>query len=286
MLVRAAEIRDSEQQQIFDALDEIHARLAPLESLGSVRKRLSEMPDRTEVSVLAERLDEALSRLETQDSAIAALSRAIESIVDKLVDKLATPFAELSGRLDGVAGWFEGVTGRMDGLEDRIVGLHKRIDDLDHHLDRQDARLDGLPAAVHEPVREQIGTTEAGWRSRLDEVDKGVRESLSSALEAITQRLDLLSSRLDALDGALAHRPDVDSLFGLIRQANEESELRYTAQLDEAMATFAEIIMGGGAPASLPPTPPPPPRPVQRRVRGRQTKAAEDSGGGLADATS
>ena len=40
MLVRAAEIRDSEQQQIFDALDEIHARLAPLESLGSVRKRL------------------------------------------------------------------------------------------------------------------------------------------------------------------------------------------------------------------------------------------------------
>jgi hypothetical protein len=46
MLVRAAEIRDSEQQQIFDALDEIHARLAPLESLGSVRKRLSEMPPR------------------------------------------------------------------------------------------------------------------------------------------------------------------------------------------------------------------------------------------------
>jgi chromosome segregation ATPase len=292
MLVRAAEIRDSEQQQIFDALDEIHARLAPLESLGSVRKRLSEMPDRTEVSVLAERVDEALSRLETQDSAIAALSRAIESIGDKL----ATPFAELGGRLDGMAGRFEGVAGRMDGLEDRIAGLHKRIDDLDHHLDRQDARLDGLPAAVHGPVREQIGTTETGFRTRLDEVDKGVQESLSSALGSVTQRFDVLSSRLDALeegvvgrissvtqrlgalDGALAHRPDVDALFGLIRQANEESELRYTAQLDEAMATFAEIIMGGGAPASLPPTPPPPPRPAQRRVRGRQTKAAEVSG--------
>ena len=51
MLTRAAEIRESEQQQIFDALDEIHARMSPLESLGSVRKRLSELPDRTEVSM-------------------------------------------------------------------------------------------------------------------------------------------------------------------------------------------------------------------------------------------
>jgi hypothetical protein len=212
MLVRAAEIRDSEQQQIFDALDEIHARLAPLESLGSVRKRLSEMPDRTEVSVLAERVDEALSKLEAQDSAIAALSRGIESIVDK---------------------------------------------------------LDGLPAALHGLVREQIGTTETGLRNRLDELDKVAQESLSRELESVTQRLD-------TLEGTLRQRPDVDTLLGLIRQANEESELRYTAQLDEVMATFAEIIMGGGAPVSVAPTPPPPPRPAQRRVR-RPAKAAEDT---------
>ena len=292
MLVRAAEIRDSEQQQIFDALDEIHARLAPLESLGSVRKRLSEMPDRTEVGVLAARVDQALSKLDVQDSAVAALSRAVESIADKL----AKPFAELGGRLDGMAGRFEGVAGRMDGLEDRIAGLHKRIDDMDHHLDRQDAKVDVLPAAVHGPVRDQIGATETGLRSRLDEVDKEVQESLASAVESLTQRLDALSNRLNtieqgvvgsissvterlgALDGALAHRPDVDSLFGLIRRANEESELRYTAQLDEAMATFAEIIMGGTGPAALPATPPPPPRPAQRRTRARQAKPAEEAG--------
>ncbi len=287
MLVRAAEIRDSEQQQIFDALDEIHARLAPLESLGSVRKRLSEMPDRTEVSVLAERLDETLVKLEAQDNAVAALSRAVESIVDRL----AKPFAELGGRLDGMAGRFEGVSGRMDGLEDRVAGLHKRIDDLDHHLDRQDARLDGLPAAVHGPVRELIGTSELGMRGRLDEVDKGIHErldgvqqfageatdglgsrvvetceSLSGSLESVTQRLDTMSGRLNSLEEGVGGRPDADSMTGLVRQANEESEVRYTAQLDEAMATFAEIIMGG-TPAPLNPTPPPPPRPAQRRVR-------------------
>ncbi|HEY6424404.1 MAG TPA: PA containing protein [Pseudonocardiaceae bacterium] len=265
MLVRAAEIRDSEQQQIFDALDEIHARLAPLESLGSVRKRLSEMPDRTEVSSLADRMADML--------------RAVESIVDKM----ARPFAELGGRLDGVAGRFEGVAGRMDGLEDRIVGLHKRIDDLDHHLDKQDGRLDGLPT-----LDTRLGET---------------RESLSVALDAVVQRLDALSARLDtleegvggrivsvterlgALDGALAHRPDADSLAGLVRKANEESEMRYTVALDEAMATFAEIIMSSGMPAQLPPTPPPAPRPVQRRVRKSPVKSAEpdqdkDSGDG------
>jgi chromosome segregation ATPase len=292
MLVRAAEIRDSEQQQIFDALDEIHARLAPLESLGSVRKRLSEIPDRTEVGVLAARVDQALSKLDTQDSAVTALSRAVESIADKL----AKPFAELGGRLDGMAGRFEGVAGRMDGLEDRIAGLHKRIDDMDHHLDRQDAKVDGLPSAVHGPVRDQIGATETGFRSRLDEVDKQVQESLASAVESLTQRLEALSNRLNtieqgvvgsissvterlgALDGALAHRPDVDSLFGLMRRANEESELRYTAQLDEAMATFAEIIMGGTGQVGLPAAPPPPPRPAQRRTRARQAKPAEEAG--------
>jgi hypothetical protein len=140
-------------------------------------------------------------------------------------------------------------------------------------------------------------------RSRLDEVDKGVHESLAGALESVTERLGVLSTRLDALeagvgdrigsvterlgalDGALAQRPDVDSLLGMVRQANQESETRYTAQLDEAMATFAEIIMGGGAPSALPATPPPPPRPAQRRARAR--KAAEpEEGGVLADAAS
>lgn len=333
MLMRAAEIRDSEQQQVFDALDEIHARLAPLESLGSVRKRLSELPDRTEVSVLAERMDETLAKLDGHDSAITGLTRVVESIVDKL----AAPFAELGGRLDGMAGRFEGVAGRMDGLEDRIAGLHKRIDDVDHHLDKQDGRLDGLPAAVHGPVRERIDTAETGLRSHLAEVDEGMhehidgvqrsvteaadklgtglgetRESLSGALDAQTSALDPharlealagtlasatswmddLSTRLDGLEkdldgrvstvterigalaGALAKRPDADSLADLVRQANEESEVRHAGQLDEAMATFAELIMGG-TPAQLTTTPPPPPRPAQRRVRKPAAKTRE-----------
>ena len=47
-----------------------------------------------------------------------------------------------------------------------------------------------------------------------------------------------------------------------MRGANEESERRHAGQLDEAMATFAELILGGGVPA-----PPPPPTALPRQQR-------------------
>lgn len=373
MLNRAAEVRESEQQQIFDALDEIHARLQPVESLGAVRKRLSELPDRTEVSVLAERIDEALAKLEAQDTAIAALSRS----VDTMTDRLAKPFAQLDGRLDGVAGRFEGVAGRMDGLEDKLAGIHKRVDDVHGHLDKQDAKLDGLPREVHVPLRERLDILEAALRSRIDEVGEGVHEhmdgtrealyrsvtestaavgasvdraaeslhgrfaqahdelagkitetadsvragvgearealhghlnsardelsdhmeqsraaldptdrlvTLTDRLELVTSRLDAMAARIDAVEsgiggrlgelltsvehglnqvrGTVSARPDADSLVSLVRNANEESERRHAGQLDEAMATFAELILGGGGP-----TPPPPPTALPRQQR-------------------
>ena len=98
MLVRAAEIRESEQQQIFDALDEIHARLSPLESIGSVRKRLSEMPDRTELSALASRLDDAIAKLDAQDGAIAAIGRERMSSPSRVLS-MQNPIFSISFRM-------------------------------------------------------------------------------------------------------------------------------------------------------------------------------------------
>ncbi|MCI2419017.1 hypothetical protein MOQ72_16355 [Saccharopolyspora sp. K220] len=368
MLTRAAEIRESEQQQIFDALDEIHARLSPLESLGSVRKRLSELPDRTEVSVLAERLDEALAKLEGHDGALVEL----KSAVDGLVDKLAKPFAQLDGRLDGVAGRMDGVSGRMDGLEDKLGHIHKRLDELGLHLDKQDGRLEALPGSVHGPMRERIDSLETSLRGRFAEIDEGVHEHLDGTREALqravtdstgsvqhtlaeavsgsrdqldakldqlaarpavdpTDRLDKLAERLEQLtnrldqvsgrltqvednvnaridtveqgfstrldtvadgvktglgelggtlsknlsqlSGTLSARPDSDSLGALVREANEESERRHAGQLDEAMATFAELILGGSAPSA----PPPPTTLPRQQRRGRSKSAKRDT---------
>jgi chromosome segregation ATPase len=332
MLVRAAEVRESEQQQIFDALDDIYARLAPVDSLGAVRKRLSELPDRTEVGVLAERLDETLSRLEAQDNAIAALTRAVESIVDKL----AKPFAQLDGRLDGVAARFEGVAGRMDGLEDKLQNIHRRIDELGGHLDKQDARLESLPSAVHGPVRdridlaetalrERIETADAELRTKVDDLDRATKErigantealktaltetgemidasdrleGLGNRLEKVTTRLDDLASRLDKVEdgflagigeldgtlksglskveGTLSKQPDTDSVDTLVRKSNDESVRRIGGQLDEAMATFAELMLGGGPAVQQISPPPPAPRQPRRSSRnGRAPKAAD-----------
>ena len=374
MLTRAAEIRESEQQQIFDTLDEIHARLSPLESIGAVRKRLSEIPDRTDVTALASRVEDAMTKLEAQDATLAALTRAVEGIVDKL----ATPFAQLDGRLDGVAGRFEGVAGRMDGLEDKLANIHRRIDELDanidKHLDKQDAKLDALPGNVTGPVRERIDAAEhtlrdrvdgaeTNLRARVDEVDTGVRaqldttrdsvrqsvtdasetvqskivesaegvhanvdqkstslsmkveasrkalqdsidetkttvdgterlEELAVRLEQVTGRLDSMTTRLDGVEdgftdkiaemgktlakslatveGMVTKQPDTDSVVSLVKKSNEESERRIGGHLDEAMATFAELMMGGGA---QPPRPPATlPRQTARRRNGKPQK--------------
>ena len=291
MLVRAAEIRDSEQQQMFDSLDEIHARLAGLDALVAMRKRLTELPDRTEVSVLAERLDETFAKLDAQDATLNAVARAIEA----LPDRLAAPIAQLDGRLDGMAGRLEGVSGRMDGLDDRLGGLHKRLDDLDSRLDRHELRLDAMPTAVSIPIKERIDGVErtvrehlAGATRSMEETGEGLRNLLGDtaiglhrrledlaarpsvdptvALDGLAQRLESLTARLDSLDAALTERPDIASLNALVKQANEDSERRSAGQLDEAMATFAELILGRGAAVY---SPPPGPRPVQRRATPR-----------------
>lgn len=331
MLVRAAEVRESEQQQIFDALDDIYARLAPVDSLGAVRKRLSELPDRTEVGVLAERLDEAMTRLEAQDNALADVARAVDSIVDKL----AKPFAQLDGRLDRMAARLEGVGGRMDGLEDKLQNIHRRLDELGGHLDKQDGKLDALPAAVHGPVREKIDAAEAALRERVDTGDAELRakiedldaatkerigantealktaltetgemidasdrlENLGGCLEQVTSRLDELAGRLDKVEdgftaqlgdldgtlksglskveGTLSKQPDTDSVNSLVRKSNEESERRIGGQLDEAMATFAELMLGGGPAVQQIAPPPPAPRQPRRARNGRAPKSAD-----------
>ena len=307
MLMRAAEIRDSEQQQIFDSLDEIHARLAALDALGNMRKRLTELPDRTEVSVLAERLDETVAKLDAQDTVLATLLRAVES----LPDRLAKPFAQLDGRLDGMSGRMEGISGRMDGLDDRLGGLHKRLDDLDNRLDRHEMRLDAMPSSVGAPIKERVENIERGMREQLtaavrafDETGDGLRNllgdtsvglhrrledlagrpavdpaDLTRQLQALVTHLDAATARLDALedglstrlddkfakiDAALVERPDTASISKLVTSAHEESERRNASQLDEAMATFAELILGRGTQVQASA---PHPRPAARRAR-------------------
>jgi hypothetical protein len=66
-------------------------------------------------------------------------------------------------------------------------------------------------------------------------------------------------------------RPDTAAVSKLVALAHQESERRNAGQLDEAMATFAELILGRGGQVQAPP---PPPRPAARRSRKVTVKSS------------
>ena len=61
------------------------------------------------------------------------------------------------------------------------------------------------------------------------------------------------------------------TVTALVERAHAATEQRNAGQLDEAMATFAEIILGRGASVQQPP---PPPRPTQRRTPRVKVKSS------------
>ena len=332
MLVRAAEIRDSEQQQIFDSLDEIHARLAALDALGTIRKRLTELPDRSEVGVLAERLDEALAKVDAQDTRAGRADPGHRGAAgpDGPPDRQARRAAGRDGRPDGGHRGPDGRAGRPArrpaqaprrpgqpagpardaARRDAVLG--RRAGQGAHRRRRARgarAARRQRPGRRREPAQAARARPAPGWTSGSTELAARPAvdpteplAGLANRLEALAGRLDELGERLDKLedgvgnrlgtlggsieekfgrlDAVLERRPDSASLSALVSRANEESERRNAGQLDEAMATFAELILGRGGSVQ---SPPPPPRPAQRR--GRSKVAVKSPNGASASDT-
>jgi chromosome segregation ATPase len=285
MLAKAAELRDREQRQFYDSLEDVRSRLRSVETfanegttrlpqmqehMSGVQDRLQHLPDRTEISVIAERLDEALARIDAQDQVLAVVSETLTG----LVDRMTRPIEQLDARLEGVSGRFDGVSGRLDGLNDRLTHLHSRLDDVDSNVSRHASQLDALPAELDVPaLHRRFDELGGGVNARFDELltqpglDPSERlDDLAARLEALTQRLEGVTTRLDTIEdnvkaevttlsgvveqgiekieGSVIARPDREEIGNTLRQTNSESEQRITGQLDEALAALAEIMLG------------------------------------------
>jgi archaellum component FlaC len=296
MLARASDVRADEQRQVVDMLDEIRTRLTPLEGfvgdssprvvathdgVATIQQRLSELPDRNEVSVIAERLDETLSRIDTQDTVI---NRVID-VVTAMSERVGSPLDALDGRLEGVAGRFEGVSGRLDGLDDRLQHLHSRLDETDATVERVQGSVEMLPGTLDPgAVHRRFDELSAGLHQRLDDemgrvhgrfeelmsrpaVDPSERlEGLSMRIEQIVERIDSIAARVKAVEDSVHHgvgsltgaiengvdkvdrsvdaRPDRNEFARVLRDSQHDSERRITQQLDGALADFAEVMLG------------------------------------------
>jgi archaellum component FlaC len=296
MLARASDARADEQRQVVDMLDEIKARLAPLEGfagdnasrlvathdgVSTIQSRLGDLPDRNEVSVIAERLDETLARIDTQDT---VLNRVID-VVTALAERVGAPLEALEGRLEGVAGRFEGVSGRLDRLDDRLQHLHSRLDETDATVVRVQGTVEALPAALdpasvhrrfdelsgglHQRIDDEMGRVHGRFEELLSRpaVDPSERlDGLSGRVEQIAERVDSISLRVkavedsvhagigsvtgvvengvDKIDRGIESRPDRNEFARVLRDSQHDSERRITQQLDGALADFAEVMLG------------------------------------------
>lgn len=323
MLGRASDLRADEQRQVVDLLDEVRTRLTPVEefvvesrgrlaathvNVGSIQERLSTLPDRTEVSVIAERLDEALSRIDAQDEAL----RQVTAVLAALNERVGAPLDALDARFEGVAGRFEGVSGRLDGLDDRLQHLHSRLDELDGSVQRIQGGVDALPGvldipSVHRRFDELSGSVHQRFDDDFGRMHGRLEELLSRPAVDPTERLDNVASRIeqlgervegvagrvravdetvrhnagtlsgsleqgiDKLHGVVEGRPDREELTRALRRSQQESERRITQQLDSVLADFAEVIIGQNVPAK------PQPQPQQRQSARKATKKTADS---------
>ncbi|HZE50238.1 MAG TPA: hypothetical protein VE074_11795 [Jatrophihabitantaceae bacterium] len=299
MLARASDLHADEQRQVVDILDEIRTRLSPIEgfvgegrsrvaathdNVATIQARLTELPDRTEVSVIAERLDETLARIDAQDT---VLTRVIEAVT-ALSERVGAPLEALEGRLEGVAGRFEGVSGRLDGLDDRLQHLHSRLDETDATVARAQAAVDLLPgqldpasvhrrfdelsASVHQRLEDEMTRVHGRFEEVMARpaVDPSERlDGMGSRIEQIAERLEAANVRVkavedtihagvgslsgaiengvDKIDRSVDSRPDRNEFARVLRDSQHDSERRITQQLDGALADFAEVMLGGQA---------------------------------------
>jgi len=112
--------------------------------------------------------------------------------------------------------------------------VRNSVSDAAERLDPSE-RLDGLATKL-ESVTGKVDEL----ANRLNKVEEGVSNQLGDLSGSV-------QNGLSRVDETLGKQPDSDELTNVVRQSNEDSERRIGGQLDEAMATFAELMLGGGA---------------------------------------
>lgn len=232
MLLRAAEIREDEQTQVFDALDEITGRLAALDALGTIRKRVADLPDRAAVGGVAERVEQAVTTLSSVDGTLGSLAPAVEAVPERIVPTVS----RLGDRFDALLERVDALAGRVDGMEKRLGATANDVGTVRGELGGLRGELDRLPENVADAVRKHL----------RQHVTVPLAEEMSGTRDTVTERVAALESTLAtriAEERAAAEdrqagriRSEADRVAGTVGESVANARTQLAGELAELTA--------------------------------------------------
>jgi chromosome segregation ATPase len=242
-----------------------------IESVSEKVKPVAELPSLwADVGVIAENVDEGLSRIQT-------VLDSNRSITDATL-QAAQQMDDLTKRLDRLAGTMEAASVRFNRLDKTLADLGHRSEKLEHQINgvagKVDQSLKDMGDRVEQGLDAVNGRVE-GVGGRLDGIDgrleglsgkmKGVEghfqgldakvEGVDGRIETVNQRIGQLPATLDITElhrklAMIGERPFIDPTdrFDALEKRLAEAidplidELRARPDRDEAEETLSKII--------------------------------------------
>jgi chromosome segregation ATPase len=242
-----------------------------IESVGEKVKPVAELPSLwADVGVIAENVDEGLSRIQT----VLDSSR---SITDATL-RAAQQMDDLTKRLDRLAGTMEAASVRFNRLDKTLADLGHRSEKLEHQINGVAGKVEQSLGDMAERVEQGLDAVNGrveGVGGRLDGIDgrveglsgklKGVEghfQGLEAKIEGVDDRVDGVNQRVGQLPvtleigelhrklAAIGDRPFIDPTdrFDALEKRLTEAidplidELRARPDRDEAEETLSKII--------------------------------------------
>src|SRR4051812_2415161 len=242
-----------------------------IESVGEKVKPVAELPSLwADVGVIAENVDEGLSRIQT-------VLDSSKSITDATL-RAAQQMDDLTKRLDRLAGTMEAASVRFNRLDKTLADLGHRSEKLEHQINGVTGKVDQSLSDMAERVEQGLDAVNGrveGVGGRLDGIDgrveglsgklKGVEghfQGLEAKIEGVDDRVDGINQRIGQLPvtleigelhrklAAIGDRPFIDPTdrFDALEKRLAEAidplidELRARPDRDEAEETLSKII--------------------------------------------
>jgi chromosome segregation ATPase len=207
------EVRERELNGLTGALESVRGQVDELtgrppewaeglaehiEAVGERVKPVAELPALwADVGVVAENVDEGLSRLQ----AVIESAQQITHVTQQATDHMG----EMAKRLDKLQSSMEAAAVRFNRLDKSLAEMGHRAEKLEYSINgvstRVDHALDDMAERVEQGMQSVSGRLE-GVGGRLDGLD-GRLEGLSGRIEGVDDRVESTGARIDHLPAAL-----------------------------------------------------------------------------------